>query len=141
MRALISRALAGAFDDRRVVLVDDDLLGAAQVGDVQVLELDAQAFEHGRAAGQNGDILEHGLAAIAVARRLDGGALERATQLVDDERGQGFAFDVLGNDQQRLAGVNHRLEHRHQFLDVGDLLLVDQDVRVVQDAFHLRRRR
>jgi hypothetical protein len=25
-------ALAGAFDDRRVVLVDDDLLGAAEVG-------------------------------------------------------------------------------------------------------------
>ena len=104
----------------------------------RVFELDAQAFEHRGAAGQDGDVFEHGLAAIAVARRLDGTALERAAELVDDQRRQGFAFDVFGDDQQRLAGVDHGLEHRHQFLDVRDLLLVDQHVRVFEDAFHLR---
>jgi hypothetical protein len=31
MRPSMSALLAGAFDDRRVVLVDDDLLGAAEV--------------------------------------------------------------------------------------------------------------
>jgi hypothetical protein len=34
--------LAGALDDRRVVLVDDDLLGLAEVLDLELLELDAE---------------------------------------------------------------------------------------------------
>ena len=69
------------------------------------------------------DVFQHGLAAIAVAGSLDGTALERAAELVDDQRGQGFAFDVFGDDQQRLARVDDRFQHRHHFLDVGDLLL------------------
>ena len=56
-----------------------------------------------RAAGQDRDVLEHGLAAIAEARRLDGGGLQRAAQLVDDERRQRLTFDVLRDDQQRTA--------------------------------------
>src|SRR5262249_39390578 len=63
---------AGALDDDRVVLVDLHLLGAAEVADADVLELDAQVLEDGLAAGQDGDVLEHGLAAIAVAGGLDG---------------------------------------------------------------------
>jgi hypothetical protein len=34
--------LAGAVDDRRVVLVDDDALGAAEVAEGDVLELEAE---------------------------------------------------------------------------------------------------
>ncbi len=63
---------------------------------VQVLELDAQALEDGRAAGQDGDVFQHRLAAVAVAGGLHGTALERAAELVDDQRGQGLAFDVFG---------------------------------------------
>ena len=48
---------------------------------------------------------QHGLAAIAEARRLDGADLQRATQLVDDQGGQRFAFDVLSDDEQRLAAL------------------------------------
>ena len=55
------------------------------------------------AAGQHGDVAEHGLAAIAVAGGLDGTDVEDAAHLVDHQRGQGLAFDVLGDDQQRLA--------------------------------------
>ena len=39
-----------------------------------VLELDAQVLEDRLAAGQDGDVLEHGLAAVAVAGGLDRGA-------------------------------------------------------------------
>src|SRR5216684_1113056 len=38
------RWLAGAFNDGGVVLVDGDLLGAAEVLDLHVLELDAEIF-------------------------------------------------------------------------------------------------
>jgi hypothetical protein len=44
-------SLAGTFDHGRVVLVDDDLLGATQVGQLHVLKLDAQIFENGSATG------------------------------------------------------------------------------------------
>ena len=71
--------------------------------ELDVLELDAQVLEDRLAAGQDGDVLEHGLAAVAVAGGLDGAALERAAQLVDDQRRQGLALDFLGDDQDRLA--------------------------------------
>ena len=55
------------------------------------------------AAREDRDVLEHLLAAIAEARRLDGADLERAAELVDDERGERLALDVLGDDEERTA--------------------------------------
>ena len=101
--------LAGAVDDRGVFLVDHHLLGAAEHVDRDVLELDAEIFADRLAAGQDRDVLQHGLAAIAEARRLHRRDLEAAAQLVDDERGKRLALDVLSHDEQRLAGLHHRL--------------------------------
>ena len=84
-----------------------------------------------------GDVLEHRLAAIAEARRLDGRDLEAAAQLVDDQGGQRLALDVLGDDQQRLARSGRPLEQRQQVLQVRELLLVDQDVGVFELGDHL----
>jgi hypothetical protein len=75
---------------------------------VTLLELHAEIFRDHLAAGQDRDVLQHGLAAIAEARRLDGRDLQAAAQLVDDERGQRLAFDVLGDDQQRLLRLDDR---------------------------------
>ena len=105
---------AGPFDDRGVLAVDRDLLGAAQVGELDVLEVEAQVLEDRLAAGQDGDVAQHGLAAIAVARRLHGRDLEDAAQLVDDQGRQRLALDVFGDDQQRLVGLGHLLEERDQ---------------------------
>ena len=57
------------------------------------------------AAGEDGDVLQHGLAAVAEAGRLDGDGVERAADLVDDQGRQRLAVDVLGDDEQRLAGL------------------------------------
>ena len=91
------------------------------------------------AAGEDGDVLEHRLAAVAEARRLDGATLQRAAQLVDDERRQRLALDVLGDDEQRLAALGDLLEHRQQVLHVRDLLLVDEDVGVLEHGLHALR--
>jgi len=88
---------------RRVVLVDDDLLGAPQVGELDVFKLDAQVFEDRLAAHHDGDILQHGLAAVAVAGSLHRAHFERAAELVDHQRGERLALDFLGNEEQRLA--------------------------------------
>ena len=132
----MSARRAGALDDRRVVLVDRDLLGLAEVLELDVLELDAEVLGDDLAAGEDRDVLEHRLAAVAEARRLHRGGLQRAAQLVDDQRGQRLALDVLGDDQQRPAHAGDLLEHRQQVLHRADLLLVDQDDRVLEHHFH-----
>src|SRR5262249_49443615 len=108
--------LAGAVDDRRVFLLDPDPLGLAQHVERDVFELDAEVFADDLAAGQDRHVLEHRLAAVAKARRLYRGDFQPATQLVYDERGQRFTLDILGNNQQRLPRLHHRLEQRQQGL-------------------------
>ena len=129
--------LAGAGDDGGVILGDGHLLGTAEHVERDVLELDAEILGDHLTAGEHGDVLQHGLAAIAEARRLDRGNLEPAAQLVDHERGKRLALDVLGDDQDRLAGLHHLLEQGKQRLHVGELLLVDENVGVLELDAHL----
>src|ERR1019366_562719 len=134
--ALDGRLVARAVDDRAVVLVERDTLRATEVADRHVLELEAELFRDDLTAGQDGDVLQHLLAAITEARRLRRGAVERATKLVDDERRERLALDVLGDDEQRLLAARDRLEHGEEILHVGDLLLADEDVRVLEHDLH-----
>ena len=111
MRPSMSFCVAGAVDDGGVVLVDRDALGAAQILQADAFQLDAGLFHDRLAAGQDRDVFEHRLAAIAEARSLHGAGVQRAAQLVDHQGGQRFAFHFLGDDQQRLAGAGDLLEH------------------------------
>src|SRR5437899_2056712 len=47
--------------------------------------------------------MQHLLAAVTEARRLDGADFQRAAELVDDERRQRLTLDVLGDDQHGPA--------------------------------------
>ena len=96
-----------------------------------------EILEDGAAAGEGRDVLEHRLAAIAEARRLHGGAGNDPAELVHDERGERLTLDVLRDHQQWLAGLRDLLEQRDEVLDRGDLLLVDEDVRILEHALHL----
>src|SRR6266403_237076 len=129
--------LAGAVDDGGVLLVDHHLLGAAEHLQRDVLELDAEIFRDRRAAGQDRDVLQHRLAAIAEAGSLDGRDLQAAAQTVDDEGGKRLAFDVFRDDDERLAGLYHGFQQRKHFVEVRELLLVDQDVGIVELNAHL----
>src|SRR5690606_19178327 len=90
-------------------------------------------------AGERRDVLEHLLPAVAEARRLAGRAVERAAELVDDERGERLTLDVFRDDEERLLLTRDRLEHREEILHVRDLLLGDEDVRVLEDGLHALR--
>src|SRR5690606_744006 len=131
--------LASAFDDGGVVLGDLDLLGLAEHVERDRLKLDAEVFRDDLAARQDGDVFQHGLAAVAEARSLDGGDAQAAAQLVDHQGGQGFAFDVLGDDQQGTTRLNHGFQHRQHRLQRGQLLLVEQDEGLFEDGLHLVR--
>src|SRR4029078_9189278 len=78
--------LAGTVDDGGVLLRDAHPLGTAEHGQRDALKLDAELFGDDLDAGEDGDVLEHRLAAIAEAGRLDRRDLEAAAELVDDER-------------------------------------------------------
>src|SRR5262249_41772225 len=123
-------------DDRRVVLVDGDLLGVSQVLPLDVLELDAEVLGDQLAARQDRDVLEHGLAAVAEAGSLDGADLQGAAELVDDEGRESLALDLLGHNQEGLALLGDLLEDREQVLHVRDLLLEEEDFGVLKDALH-----
>src|SRR5712664_3289286 len=129
--------LAGAVDDGGVLLVDHHLLGATEHSERDVLKLDAEVFRDRLTAGQNRDVLQHRLAAIAEARSLDGCDLQTTTQTVDDQRCQSLAFDVFRDDDERLAGLHHGFQERKQFVQAGELLLVDENIDIVHFNAHL----
>ena len=104
-RALIASAVPAAADDRRVVLVEDDALGPAQLLERHVLQLDAEILRNHLRAGEYRNVLQHGLASVAEAGGLDRAALQPAAHMVDDEGRQRFALDVLGDHEQRRAGL------------------------------------
>src|SRR5882672_966530 len=125
--------LAGAVDDGGVFLADLDFLGAAQILQLHVLELETQLFRDHRAAGEDRDVFQHRLAAIAEARSLDGGGLEDAAQVVHHEGGERLAVDVFGDDEERPARFRDLLQDREKVTDVGDLLVVQQDERILEE--------
>src|SRR5205085_6528230 len=93
--ALDVAVLTGTLDDRGLVLRDDDLAGPAEQVERGVLQLEADLFGDDLTTGENGHVLQHRLAALAEARGLHGRRLERAADLVDDERGERLALDIL----------------------------------------------
>src|SRR5680860_98573 len=128
--------VASTLDDGRLFLGHDDLACLSEQLDTRGLELEADLFRDDLGTCQDRDVLQHGLAAVTEARSLDGHGLEGATDLVHDERGQSLAVDVLGQDQQRLAGLHDLLQEREHVLDLGDLLVRDEDVGIVEDGLH-----
>ncbi len=129
--------VAGTAHDDGVLLGDGHLLGLAQHLDIGIRQREAALLADHHAAREGRDVLEHFLAAVTEARRLDGGDFQGAAQAVHHEGREGLAFDILGDDQEALAFPGHRLEHGHQVLHVGDLLVGEEDVGIVQDGFHL----
>src|SRR5438876_983365 len=90
-----------------------------------ILSLSIALLARSRATPPPGTIPSSTAARVAAARCLDGAGVERPAQLVDHERRQRLALDVLGDDQERLARPGHLLEQREHVLHHADLLLVD----------------
>src|SRR6185369_7734119 len=103
-------SLAGAFDNGRVVLVDDNLFRGTEIVYLHVLEPDAEIFRDRPAVSQDCNVFHHRLAPVAETRRLYRRALQCAAQTVDYKGRKGVAFDILCNDQQRTAKPGHLIE-------------------------------
>ena len=123
---------AGAVDHRRALFLDHHLLGLAEIRERCFLKREANLVRDHLTTGQDGDVLEHGLASIAEFRRLDRRGLEDALEIIDDERRERFALDLFRDDEQRFAGFRHGFEQRQQLAQSCDLLLVQQEQRLFQ---------
>ena len=123
--------------DGGVVLVDADLVGLTQHLQGGILKLVALLFADDGATSQDGDVFQHFFSTVTEARSLDGSDFQRATQTVDDQGSQSFAVDVFSDDDEGTTGLQGLFEHGQQVLHHGDLLVVDQDVRILIDGFHL----
>ena len=127
--------LAGALDDRGIVLIDDDAFSTAEVGNLDGLEFDPEVFGDEAATGEDSDVFHHSLAAVAEARGLNGANVDRAAEAVHNEGREGFAFDFFGDDEERLTGLGNFLEDWEEVLHRGNLLLVQQDVGIFDNGF------
>ncbi len=79
--------------------------------------------------GQNSDIFQHSLAAIAKAWSFDGQDVEGTTHLVDNQGCQGLTVQILGNDDQLFGtGLQNALQHGKDIGNRADLLIGDKDV-------------
>jgi hypothetical protein len=105
MRPLMSAGLAGALDDGAGVLVDDDRLARPSSLSWSFSRLmprsSMTAVPPVRIAMSSSMALRRSPKPGA----LTAAALEHAAELVEHERGEGLALDVLGDDEQRLAGL------------------------------------
>src|SRR5690606_5188282 len=105
-------------DHGGVVLVDLHALGLTQVFQASGFQAHADFFADHGTAGEDGDVLQHGLATVTEARRLDGNNLDDTAHVVDYQGSQRFAFNVFGNDHQRTTGLGDSFQHRQHFADV-----------------------
>jgi hypothetical protein len=128
---------AVTIDDGGGVLGDNDLTAVTQIFHLGVRQLHVQLAGNDGAAGQDGDILQHFLAAVAEAGGLHADHIEATLQTVQQQSSQSVAFHVLSNDHQLAAGLDDGLQNGQDLLNGGDLLIGDQDVSIVQNGFHL----
>src|SRR6266508_1810329 len=102
--------LAGTVDDRGVLFLDHHFFGAPEHVHGNLVEFDAEILADRLSAGEDRDVFEHRLAAVAKARSLHRRDFQSAAQLVDDKRCQGLALNVLGDDDERLRGLDYSFE-------------------------------
>src|SRR6202022_1099381 len=86
--------------------------------------------------GEDSDVLQHFLAAIAKAGSLDSSHFDGATQLVYYQGSQCFAFQVFSDDQQGTTTLRNLFQDVQDILHSRDLFVIDQDIRVLQLCFH-----
>ena len=130
---------SGTVHDNGILFLDLYLFCTAQLIHRSIFQLQPQLFADYLSARQDSDILQHFFSSIAETRRFYCNAGKRAAQLIDNQSRQGFAFDILCNNNQFLTRLNDLLQQRQDLLNSRDLFIGNQDVGIVDYRFHLIR--
>ncbi len=134
--ALDFGSLASTVNDGGVLFVDDNALTRAEVVDSEAFHLDAEVFGNNLATGEDSEVFQHGLAALAETGSLDSDNVQGAAQTVDNQSCQSFTFDVFSDDHQRLGHLGALLENGQELFHVGDFGFLDQDEGLFHFAGH-----
>ncbi|SCB64893.1 unnamed protein product [Fusarium graminearum] len=123
---------ATTVEDNGVLLGDGDgTSGSKHVGG-GLVKLDVKLISEDGTVGKDGEIAEDGLAVVTETRGLDSSDLELATELVQDADSKSLTLNVLSNDDQRSALLGGDLKSGDDVLDSRDLLLGEEDERVLK---------
>ncbi len=82
----------------------------AEVLDAGVLELETELLGDDLAAGEDCDVFEHRLSAVAVTGGLHRRATDDAAEFIHDEHSKGLALDILGDDDERHPALGDLFE-------------------------------
>ena len=99
-------------------------------------EFDAGVLGDDVSAERHCEILEFGDPSVPEAGRAHHHRLHGLVHVAADEQLQRRAVDVLGDDHERTVRALGHLEGRHDLLHLGDLLVGQQDQRVLQHGLH-----
>ena len=97
---LNSGFVAVSVNNGGVFFGDFNAFGLTQVFQSCLFQSQAHFFGNHGAAGQDGDVLQHGFAAVAEARCFHGHGFQNAADAVHHQSRQGFAFHVFRDNQQ-----------------------------------------
>ena len=121
-----------AVQEDGVLLCDGDSTSGTEHVGGSLLELDIEVIAEDRTVGQDSKIAKDGLAVVTEARSLDGCDLELATELVENADSKSLTVDVLSDDEEGAALLLGSLEGGDDILNGGDLLLGEEDQRLLE---------
>ena len=116
------------FYHRRLVLVGDDTPRTAEVLQGGSIQLAASLVGDYGPTAQDGDVLEHFLAAVTESRCFDGECMERTAELVHHEGCERVAVHASAMIDELLLPLCSSFRGREEFWMAADLLIGDQEV-------------
>ena len=128
--------LAVRSDEGGVVLGGGDPVTRPEVFAGDLTEFDAGVLGDDVTAQRHREVLEFGNATMPEAGGAHDDRLHRLVHVAADEQLQRGAVDVLGDDQERTVGALGHFDGRHDLLHLADLLVGQQDQRIVEHGFH-----
>src|SRR5579875_300338 len=123
-------------NDGGLLFADDYLFGCAEVGEIYILELDAEVLADELATGKDGDILEHGFPTVTKAGSFDGSAAEGSTDAVKYESCEGISIYILCDDNDWPPLLRDLLQQGDEIGCGANLFLIDEDVGIFEDGLH-----
>ena len=125
-----------AADDRGLVLGHGDAITRTEMLDTDFGQFDAGVLGDHVPTQRHREVFELGDPSVPETGGPDDHRLHRLVHVAADEKLQRRPVDVLGQHHQGPVGALGHLDARHDVLNLGDLLVGQQDQRIGMHRFH-----
>src|SRR5699024_8616243 len=129
--------IAASVNDNCVFFLDLNRFCTSKLLHRCLFEIQAKLLGDHLSACQDCDILKHLFSSVAISRCFYSRNIKCTAQFVDDQCCKSFTFYILRDDQKSCSGLHDLLKERKNILNIGDLLICDQNIRIFQNCFHL----